>query len=562
MSRGPVDVTEGSPRRRRGSARRRRWLVIVVAVCVMLLTGAGAMASSPAAPSAGGGCPALWALGVQGTGQSAPDAAPTTDTGMLSEVFRPMLAQAGAAKVSIARAYVPYDASFGGFTLGGGSTPYAQSVQNGLSALTTTITRIAAKCGQTRFALAGYSQGAHVVSLAAQAIGQGHGAIPADKIAAVALFGDPTRHSGAATFPGDGGRRTPDRVPGTSGSAVAGVAPLTAIQTAGGGIGPERDQAVDFGALTGRVADFCIDGDLACAAPDHAPVLRAVANVAGQAQYNGDPIKALASVTQALALTGIKAATNVINNDVSGDSLATLDISPRMSLSERVAQASDPRIPVDGGQVLKALFKFGTIALNSVMAFVQTVLTPENITEIATAGLANPVAGLATFGEKLLGALPVLMPPATGSRLVQEVFQTVVSNLGDNRDLLSAATWTHYSDVIVRHGSYAADPIAGGKPPTAYAADWFTAAAKDITATTGTVGSGAAGSIDPGSGPTTHTSPAPLLSGTPTTSTAEPNGLSDLTVPEPTTSDPTPPTTTTTSPPATTTPTTTTPRTN
>ena len=42
----------------------------------------------------GSACPPLFALGVQGTGQSASDASPTTDTGMLSSVFMPMLAKA------------------------------------------------------------------------------------------------------------------------------------------------------------------------------------------------------------------------------------------------------------------------------------------------------------------------------------------------------------------------------------------------------------------------------------------------------------------------------------
>ncbi len=155
-----------------------------------------------AAPASGtdlvkGECPALFGLGVQGTGQSAPDAAPTTDTGMLSQVFMPMIAKAVDGDKELAgRAYVPYEAGFGG-AVPGGNVPYSQSVEGGLQNLRDMASEVAAACPDTKFTVAGYSQGAHVVSLFAEEVGKGSGVIAADKVVGVATFGDPTRAAGA-----------------------------------------------------------------------------------------------------------------------------------------------------------------------------------------------------------------------------------------------------------------------------------------------------------------------------------------------------------------------------
>ncbi len=53
---------------------------------------------------------------VQGTGQSSPDADPSKDAGFLSQVLHPAIT---AARGDMDRAYVPYDAGFGGAVAGG-----------------------------------------------------------------------------------------------------------------------------------------------------------------------------------------------------------------------------------------------------------------------------------------------------------------------------------------------------------------------------------------------------------------------------------------------------------
>ncbi|WP_282783216.1 cutinase family protein [Nocardia sp. CC201C] len=461
-------------------ARIRHSAVLATAVSVIAAVGIGGASAAPTDQQPPiETCPALFALGIQGTGQSSPDAAVTTDTGMLSTVFRPMLAAAPDDGL-VARAYVPYDSSFGGAT-SANETPYARSVSGGLGTLKSMARSVLDRCEHTRIAVTGYSQGAHVASLFAQEVGAGRGAIPADKVAAVALFGDPTRNPGAPLFPGSPGKVTPDAVPGTGGEALSRITAQPAQVAYGGGIGPERDVAANFGALTGRVASFCTAGDLACDVPEDAALLKVVANIAGQVKLSGgDPIGSLMSIGQALAFTSIKTVTDVVNNDISGTSLSNLRISPQKSISQRLAEASDPRNQVNIPDAFQALLKLGTIAINTVVTVVRTVLTPGNIAEIATAGLANPLAGLAVLGTKVVGAVTQLVPPTTIDNLVTEAFEAVVENLQDNKDLFDANTWVRYWQTAQKHDYSNPQGSDFGDSPAQFVGQWFAALAHDL----------------------------------------------------------------------------------
>lgn len=478
-------------------------LAFSVAVATATAGTAAAQPPNPAGPSTDlpiSACPALYALGIQGTGESSPDAAPTTDTGMLSTVFMPMMAAAPDGGL-VERAYVPYESSFGGATAGG-IMPYSESVTGGLTRLRTMAKSVADRCASTQFAVVGYSQGAHVASVFAQEVGQGHGVLAPEKVAAVALFGDPTRNPGAPLFPGAPGKSSPDAAPGTEGAELSGIVALPQAPATGGGIGPERDKAANFGALTGRVASFCAAGDLACDAPEGAPILKAVAQIAGQAQLSGgDPLASLVSVAQALAFTSIKTVTKVVNEDISGTSLANLSLAPKKSISQRLADAADPRTPLDINGAFKALMKVGMIGLNAVVTVVRTFINPATIAELATAALSNPPAALLLLGTKLLGAIPQLIPPTTVSRLVTQAFDAVVQNITDNSALLNVTTWTRYWDVIQRHGAYAnAAVAANGDAPTRFVADWFAAVARDIADKFGSGAAPTGGSDKPPTG--------------------------------------------------------------
>ncbi|MGW0179393.1 cutinase family protein [Nocardia sp. NPDC003345] len=497
-------------------------MLIALTVAVATVTAGGhsahAQPPNPAGPATElsvSSCPALYALGIQGTGESSPDAAPTTDTGMLSTVFRPLMA-AAPDKGLVDRAYVPYESSFGGVD-GGSATPYSDSVTGGLMRLRSMAASVAERCPETRFAIVGYSQGAHVASVFAQEVGQGQGTLPPEKIAAVALIGDPTRNPGAPLFPGAPGKANPDPAPGTEGTKIAEIAALAQSPATGGGIAPNRDSAENFGALTGRVASFCAAGDLACDAPEGAPILKAVAGVVGQMKLSGgDPIASLTSIAQALAFTSIKTATKVVNEDISGTSLATLNISPKKSISQRLADAADPRTPLDIPGAMRALLKVGMIGLNAVVTVVRTVLNPTAIAELATAGLANPPAALLLLGTKLLGAIPQLIPPTTGIRLVSQSFNAVIENITDNSELLNTTTWVRYWDTIQRHQAYGNAAIsATGDAPTRFIADWFAAAARDLAAVHGSGHEPVSGEVTPpaGSAPYAGVPPSGGISG-------------------------------------------------
>ncbi|MFE3544499.1 cutinase family protein [Nocardia sp. NPDC059177] len=449
---------------------------------------AAAQESTPAAPSTQvsiDACPALYALGIQGTGESSPDAAPSTDTGMLSTVFRPLLAHSADTGL-LGRAYVPYEAGFGG-AVPGGAVPYTESVDGGLRRLRDMATQVTQRCPDTRIAVAGYSQGAHVASLFAQEVGAGTGALPAEKVAAVALFADPTRAENAPLFPGAPGLTVPAAAPGTSGAALAALGEVRQGSAPGGGLGPAADQTTDFGQLTGRVASFCATGDLACDAPQGAPLVRAVTNLVSQVKLSGgDPIGSLVSIAEALAYTSIKTATTVVNADLTGSTLADVSLAPQKSISQRIADAADPRSTLDLNASYQALLKVGMIGLNAVVTAVKTVLTPANIAELSTAGLSNPLVGLTLLGTKLAGAVPELVPPTTGVRLVSEAFTEVQRNVTDNQELLDVTTWVRYWNTMQRHDGYSRMGVrADGASPTQYVADWFAAAARDVAGAAG-----------------------------------------------------------------------------
>ncbi|MFE9328271.1 cutinase family protein [Nocardia sp. NPDC052278] len=492
----------------------------VVALTAVVVSLAPTVRSQPAQEQ----CPGLLAIGVQGPGQAAADTAATTDSGLLGEIFRPLVTTDDGA---FGRVYVRFQADLNAVTSGGGPTPYERSVDDAAAAVHRTASEFLARCPNSHIAVVGSAHAAQVASVFARQVGRGGDEIASDRVAAVALFGDPTRGANTPLFPGASGQTRPDIVPGTAGQAMKELEALSQQPAAGGGISPTRTSDTGFGRLTRRVVSFCISGDLACDAPENAPILKVVSNIVGAASdAGGDPLRALASVTQALAFTAIKTATNVVNNDVQRTSLASLSLSPNTSLSQRMAEASDPRTPLDITNVLKAVLKVGTIAINAVVTVAKAVVTPTNIAEIAAAGLSDPVAGLAVLGQKLLGALPQLIPPSTGTRLVGQAFQAVVSNVTDAVALIDTTNWVKFSDTIAQQGAYLNTPVAStGQAPAKYVTDWFHAIAADIAATP----------VNPSRSarPSPTTSPASISASPGSTSTTTPPPSTSRSVVEP-----------------------------
>ncbi|MBY4575983.1 hypothetical protein ACN94_20775 [Gordonia paraffinivorans] len=453
---------------RRGSA---------AGLAVSLAVGGLITAQAPA--EAAGACPSLYVLGVQGTGQSTADASPTTDSGFLSSVMKPLMTMAGSL---VQRAYVPYPAGFGG-AVGNSSMTFDQSVTAAINRTNSMIKQVADRCEDTQFALTGYSQGAFAAGRVARDIGQGRGPISADRVAGVSLFGDPTRPAGAPLFPGRAGATRPDPAPGTTGESLQSVPTLNQPMPTGGGIGPTTDTVSDYGELTGRVASHCQSGDLACDAPADAPIVHLVTNIVGQSKLNqDDPVQTLTSLAEALALTTVKTVVPVLNEDVQGESLDELTYQPAQSISQRLAVASDPRTPVPSvSDALNALVKVGTIGLNAVITVAKEVLNPATIAALATTGLANPPAALAMLGAKALEATVKLVPPATVSRWADEAFTAVKQNLTDNSELLDVSNLVRYWQTAQQHTSYGSRAsTTAGVSAASYTAAWFAALAADI----------------------------------------------------------------------------------
>ncbi|CCQ18406.1 putative membrane protein [Rhodococcus sp. AW25M09] len=465
--------------------------MMAVAACTLSVTAAHLLVTPPTASASPEqpwldelvtDCPALYTLAVQGTGQSSPDAPIKADTGMLGTVLGPALEAARVIGSSLDRAYVPYPAAFGG-AVPGGKQPYTVSVEEAAANLEAAAEKVVSSCPATRLAIIGYSQGAHAASNVLEAIGAGTSAIPAEKVAVGALFGSPTRAPGSPVFPGSSSD-DPSPAPGSSGSHVSDLPPVSAPAPAGSGIGPTSDVVSSYGSLSGRVASMCQTGDLACDAPANAPIARAVTNVAGQAEVGGDPFRAVSSIGMALASTSFGVAVDVINEDVSvpKNSLENLSIAPKKSLSQRFAEASDPKAtPPTGQEAIAALTKVGLVAVNAVVSVAKKVITPQTIAEVSAAGLSNPAAAFAVIAAKTAKAVIELVPPATSKRVVQQAFNVVKNELTANKDLFDLAALTSYANTIAAHTGYGtAAATPQGESTTQFVADWLAAAAADF----------------------------------------------------------------------------------
>lgn len=453
----------------------RRVCVTAVGVSLIAVSGVQVATADPAVPI-GERCPALFVFGVQGPGESATDTAPTVDTGALGQLFIPLEARAGGL---IQRLYVPY-----GTSETGDPEPYGQATTSAAQRLESEAGEVVHRCPTTKIAAVGYGQGAAAVADVAHRVGDNTATVEADSIAGIALLANPAR-AGSDVLPGRPEQTTPAPAPGTTGAAVAAIHFANTSRNGTGISANDReDVGVGFGALAGRVADLCVPGDLACDAPAGSPLTQTVKNVAAQSNL-GDPVAAISTIAQALAATTWKTAIGVVTDDIAGNSLDELSYQPTKPLGQRLAEASDPNTPMPGpDDTLAALFRIGTIGLNTVVSVAQKVFTPATIAELATVGMANPAAALGILGTKLAGAVADLIPPHTALGWVNQAFDAIASTVTDDNQLYQLATYTQYSDTAGHHAAYTSTPATpSGTPAVDAVADWFTALAHDLAAT-------------------------------------------------------------------------------
>ncbi|MFD6219096.1 cutinase family protein [Nocardia asteroides] len=153
---------------------------------------------------------------------------------------------------------------------------YEDAVNQGVANTQQVMREISAACPDTKFSIVGYSEGADVVRRVAEGIGNddpadGYAVVDPDDVLGVVMFADAGRQAGDGPFIGaEDPFANPD---GFDQKYQNGTKPISGQGvTTGGG----------FGALNGKIASFCSEGDLTCAAPENISLLQLAANVGRQ----------------------------------------------------------------------------------------------------------------------------------------------------------------------------------------------------------------------------------------------------------------------------------------
>ncbi|WP_067669218.1 cutinase family protein [Nocardia miyunensis] len=196
-----------------------------VASAAALVTAALPMGVGSTAKAAPPNCPSLYVVAVPGTWETS-DKDP--GKGMLTGVTYNLPGNVRTDYVTYAATAFPWEGDI-----------YGRSKQEAVDRTRGMIGAMAKRCGATRFALLGYSQGADAAGDVAASIGTGLGVVPANRVALVGLIADP--------------RRSPtDQLIGP---------PV-------GGAGASGPRVGGFGWLTPKTYTFCAVGDLYCSMPN------------------------------------------------------------------------------------------------------------------------------------------------------------------------------------------------------------------------------------------------------------------------------------------------------
>ncbi|QIS23270.1 cutinase family protein [Nocardia terpenica] len=169
---------------------------------------------------------------------------------------------------SYAAVYIAYPANM---------SSYEDAVNTGVGNTEKVMHDIAQACPNTKFSIVGYSEGADVVRRVARTIGHQQpnqdGVVDPNHVLGVVILADAGRTAGQGPFPG---AKDPFGNPdGFDQKYQNGTQPIS-------GQGALPDTGGDFGSLNGKIASFCSEGDLTCAAPQNISLLQLAANVGRQ----------------------------------------------------------------------------------------------------------------------------------------------------------------------------------------------------------------------------------------------------------------------------------------
>jgi len=199
-------------------------IAAAVSACAVVASG---LVFGSAAASAAPGCPELYVVAIPGTWETGQDSSP--GPGMLAGVTNGLPSSTEVDYVTYSATAFPWEGDV-----------YGKSKNEAVAGARGFVTDMAQRCGATKIALLGYSQGADAAGDLAAEIGTGIGPVSPDRIAGVGLLSDPRRS------PADAQVGTPAPGSGAGGPRVGG-----------------------FGWLSDRTRTICDPSDLYCAtAPD------------------------------------------------------------------------------------------------------------------------------------------------------------------------------------------------------------------------------------------------------------------------------------------------------
>ncbi|MBV6756811.1 cutinase family protein [Rhodococcus opacus] len=171
---------------------------------------------------------------------------------------------------SYAAVYVEYPANM---------NSYEDAVNAGVDNAETVMRSIHASCPDTKFSIVGYSEGADVARRVAMEVGNQDGQdgsyeiLDPASVVGVVILADAGRNLGEGAFPGaENEFRNPDGFDLAYQSGQTGTAGRGALPGTSG----------SFGALDGKVASFCSEGDLTCSAPENIALLQLAINAGRQ----------------------------------------------------------------------------------------------------------------------------------------------------------------------------------------------------------------------------------------------------------------------------------------
>lgn len=366
--------------------------VSAAATAALVIAGMGVSIPTAKAQTADDpSCPALHVLLAPGTSETSVTSDPNADNhGYLSSVIRPVMDQAndglsvsdpgaGFSEVidmvtdgagsefmgdtgstdtgdtpNIARTTITYPSTAGGVfaplpTLPanfGDLTSYEQSVAAGVAQMEAVAQEIIESCDNTQIAAMGYSQGAEVTSSFARSIGSGESSIPDDRIAAIALFSDPTREGGTPALVNseDSPAAPNDAALGAVEQTMTG---LSDIDTpAASGLSPEKTGIDHFGTLSDRTVSWCLVGDYVCGLPAESEVATEIVTLLEKITLE-DPVEALTLLAESMdSAVNISDFSQVADIDFGEDGFKTAGVvrngdDESSVLAERAAAAAD-----------------------------------------------------------------------------------------------------------------------------------------------------------------------------------------------------------------------------